>query len=190
MIQKDGAGSTALCDRKLRVVRKPRAKAQSLADGNLASMGETKPIAAEEERTAPDSVRLLSAPVPFVGLIAHHCWFLIERGSVQDRWEVWQHRNAGRHAWGYLHRNLMPPLAPVGAGGVIQRVAFSGTRAQLLAERIETSPQLYPRCHCYFLWPGPNSNTWVAWVLGDPSAMGVKALGRSFARHLPRVSDA
>lgn len=131
---------------------------------------------------------LLAAPVPYVGLIAHHCWFLITCGDALDRWEVWQKQNAGGRAWGHLHQNLLAPFADVGAGGVRQLAEFSGDDALRLASRIEASPLRYPKCQRYFLWPGPNSNTWVAWVLQNASVMGAKALGRGYARLLHEYS--
>jgi len=43
----------------------------------------------------------------------------------------------------------------------------------------------YPFCDRYLPWPGPNSNTFAAWVLeqaGIEHALGWKAIGRNYGR--------
>jgi hypothetical protein len=41
----------------------------------------------------------------------------------------------------------------------------------------------YPHCHKYWYWPGPNSNTFAAWVLrqaGIRHALSPMALGKRY----------
>jgi len=41
----------------------------------------------------------------------------------------------------------------------------------------------YPHCGHYRYWPGPNSNTFVAWVLREaavPQRLGRRALGQGY----------
>ena len=157
------------------------------ADGTLLPMSDAQFHTPDPGDQVAPEVLLMAAPVPYVGLIAHHCWFIVESAAGCSRWEVWQHRDVGGTSWGYLHRNLLSPRADVGAGGVRQLAAWTGDEAAALAQNIESSPQRYPYCQRYLLLPGPNSNTWVAWILArvDASlmrAMGPRALGKGFAK--------
>jgi hypothetical protein len=130
----------------------------------------------------PHRVELRAARVPFVGAIAHHHWLVIERAGQVDRWEVWQRQNAGGESWGHLHRNLLAPDSGVGSGPSWLIHAWAGEQAQDLAQRLERSIDDYPWCHRYRYWPGPNSNTFAQWVLGDLLTLPVRAPGKHFAK--------
>ena len=149
-------------------------------------MSDALPISPGAPAADARTVLLMSAPIPFIGVIAHHAWFVVEADGRTDRWEVWQHRNVGGMSCGHLHQNLQPAFADVGAGGVLQLATYEGDTATALTHRIETSPTRYPFCNRYVVWPGPNSNTWVAWVLNGCQAagrspLGWKLLGSGFA---------
>jgi uncharacterized protein DUF3750 len=128
-------------------------------------------------------VELRYATLPgILGLFAAHYWFVVhdERGS--QRWEVWQTKNAGGHSIGHVHRDLK--AADAGVGGGPARIAgqWQGEEALALKNVLE-SVERYPFCHKYRYWPGPNSNTFAAWVLrkaGIRYALGPMALGKRF----------
>ncbi|WDE14058.1 DUF3750 domain-containing protein [Thalassomonas haliotis] len=140
------------------------------------------------EKTAA-SVELRAARIPgIVGIIADHYWFVIDKGGeekVKQRWEVWQNKDAGGQSWHYLHKNLKDWQSGVGNGPSRLEYCWYGLEAQSLIEAIETSPSQYPYVPCYRYWPGPNSNTYVQWVLDQariteipgPSAIGKDYLG-------------
>lgn len=110
-------------------------------------------------------VELRSAPLPtLLGSFASHYWFVVLEGAVAERWEVWQTRNAGGRAVGHVHRDLKPPDAGVGGGPMRVECAWSGAEAAAIAEVLR-NVHAYPFCHRYRYWPGPNSNTYAAWVL-------------------------
>lgn len=144
-------------------------------------------------RTQPASftpsirVELRAARIPIIGFFAHHHWFVVDRGGVRDRWEVWQSARAGGTAWGHLHRNLKRPDAGVGFGPSWLVQMWEGGAAVALARRIEDSPQTYPWRGRYLPWPGPNSNTYVQWVLGTTLRLGPHAPGRNYARRHGRA---
>jgi hypothetical protein len=49
--------------------------------------------------------------------------------------------------------------------------------------RVLKSVENYPFCETYRHWPGPDSNTFVAWVLreaGIDYKLGLKGLGRNY----------
>jgi hypothetical protein len=127
-------------------------------------------------------VQLRHAPLPFIGAIAVHCWFVVFDDRGCHRWEVWQTKNVGGFCIGHVHRDLKDPDAGVGGGP--SRIVAEWTGEQALAiSRILRNAEAYPYCQRYRLWPGPNSNTFVAWVLreaGIEQRLDRRAIGRSF----------
>lgn len=123
-------------------------------------------------------VELRAARLPYVGRIAWHHWFVVRRPGAEDRWEVWQRADAGGQSWGHLHRNLLPPLQGVGNGESWPLRQWSGEPAERLAQRIEASPQTYPHRSRYAFWPGPNSNSYVQWILGQEHRLTWQGWGR------------
>ncbi|MCC2672589.1 MAG: hypothetical protein K0Q72_5061, partial [Armatimonadetes bacterium] len=127
-------------------------------------------------------VELRGATLPSVlRAIALHHWFVViepETGST-TRWEVWQNRDAGGQSWGHLHRNLMHADRPVGGGPSFTVATWTGDDARRLQAVLE-QPDEYPFREVYRYWPGPNSNTYAAWVLAragllhdfDPRGIG------------------
>lgn len=125
-----------------------------------------------------------SLPPP-LGVIADHFWFTVSdpRSGHCDRWEVWQRRDAGGVSFGHLHRNLQGPDDGVGGGPSRVAAEWTGTDAHRLGSILALAATEYPYCDRYRAWPGPNSNTFVAWVLrqgGVVCALSWKAHGRNF----------
>ncbi len=131
------------------------------------------------------SVDLWTARLPGLGRFVEHHWFVVRRPGIEDRWEVWQTPNAGGDSWGHLHRNLLRPSSGVGngAGRLLRR--WLGDDAVPFVERIESSPTKYPWLSRYRAFPGPNSNTFVQWVLESAYTIGWRGVGRRFASRLP-----
>jgi hypothetical protein len=130
-------------------------------------------------------LRLASLP-SLLRPIAVHCWFTVldEATGGWERWEVWQTPGAGGESWGHLHRNLMPPDRGVG-GGPSRNAAewHSEDAAAILA--VLHDPLRYPYRDRYRYWPGPNSNTYVAWVLreaGIDHPLHPRAIGSGYLR--------
>ncbi|MEP0060720.1 MAG: DUF3750 domain-containing protein [Rhodopirellula bahusiensis] len=61
--------------------------------------------------------------------------------------------------------------------------------AGYLSTRIEASPTTYPWKERYRIYPGPNSNTYVQWILGSQYTLGWRGIGRRYS-HRIRVSPA
>ena len=132
-------------------------------------------------------VELRAARLPGVaGFFADHYWFLIFRGQEVshekscDRWEVWQHSLQNDSSWGHLHKNLLPPYQGVGNGPSSLIEIWLGTDSLPLIDRIEGSPSHYPFIHQYRYWPGPNSNTFIQWVVQDKINLSHRAIGKAF----------
>jgi hypothetical protein len=138
----------------------------------------------EQQRAAGNSVQLRYATLPFpLGWLAVHYWFVVfEPGGACHRWEVWQTKNAGGRSVGHLHCDLKGPDAGVGGGPARIAAQWQGKDALSITEVLEKAAS-YPYCHRYLPWPGPNSNTFAAWVLrqaGVRHELPWRALGKAF----------
>lgn len=130
-------------------------------------------------------VELRYATLPFpVGALAVHYWFVVFHPGGCTRWEVWQTKNAGAHCIGHVHRDLKGPDDGVGGGPAQVAVQWDGEAAQRIAAVLRQA-ESYPYCEKYRYWPGPNSNTFAAWVLrqaGVEQPLHWKALGKNYGR--------
>jgi len=131
-------------------------------------------------------VELWACRIPFMGKIADHHWLVINNNGKQSRWEVWQFANVIRNdigeSWDHLHRDLLPLRDGVRGGLARHLETWSGDEAAYLAKRIEASPQQYPWCSQYRYVPGPNSNTYVQWILWGYYKLGRKGVGKIYCR--------
>ena len=130
-------------------------------------------------------VELRYAGLPLIGFLAVHYWFVVEDGGERHRWEVWQSKNAGGRSVGHLHCDLKAPEADVGGGPSRVAAEWRGEEARRIADLLSRCGDDYPFCARYFPWPGPNSNTFVAWVLaqaGIKHRLGWRALGSNYRR--------
>ena len=111
---------------------------------------------------------------------------MINDCGVQTRWEVWQTANVICNdigeSWDHVHRDLLPPEQGMRNGPAYKLEEWSGDTARYLMERIRSTPEKYPWCSKYRYWPGPNSNTYVQWVLLGRHKLGRKALGKHYCK--------
>src|SRR5689334_5965458 len=130
-------------------------------------------------------LRWATLPRP-LGLLAVHHWFVLFDPDLEvwQRWEVWQDRDRGGTSWGHVHRDLMRPDRPVGGGPCVLAAQWSGAEARRLAD-VLARPEAYPHRSRYRAWPGPNSNTYAAWVLREAGVafdLGRRAIGQGYGR--------
>jgi hypothetical protein len=131
-------------------------------------------------------VELRYAPLPWIGVFAWHYWIVVCDPTGRHRWEVWQTKNAGGYCIGHVHRDLKHPDDGVGGGPSRLVMVWDGEAADRIAKVLDQVND-YPHCHRYRYWPGPNSNTFVVWVLrqaGIRFPLDVRALGRRFGGYL------
>ena len=136
-------------------------------------------------------VELRCASLPFVGLVADHYWFVVfdEAAGECRRWEVWQSRDAGGTSFGHLHRDLKPADAGVGGGPARTMCEWRGDEAVRISKVLFSCTTAYPYRDRYRAWPGPNSNTFVAWVLreaGIAFRLPWRAIGKRYLKKAPR----
>ena len=124
------------------------------------------------------------AHVPFG--FASHAWFVINKKGNLSRWEVRHYRNKKNPEWGHVFLNELPPFAGIGTFYVLKgfprRVEFIGSAddseiAEKMIECIENSPNSYPYKERYFP-TGPNSNTYIQWVLSKFKEAGIPLAGK------------
>jgi hypothetical protein len=129
-------------------------------------------------------VQLRYAPLPWIGGVAVHYWFVVfDDGGACHRWEVWQTPDAGGKSIGHVHCDLKAPDDGVGGGPMALAREWRGEEATRIARVLESSAD-YPWCRRYRYWPGPNSNTFVAWVLrkaGVSHPLGWRAFGKNWS---------
>lgn len=113
------------------------------------------------------NVDLRGAKIPFIGYLAVHYWFVIDdnQNEYPQRWEIWQSKNLVASSWGHLHYNLMDATRGVGNGDSWLEMQWHGKEAENLQQIIQQTPSTYPYNHLYRYYPGPNSNTYVQWIL-------------------------
>jgi len=105
----------------------------------------------------------------------YHSWFVTNKKGLASRWEVRHFKNKEKKDWGYLYLNSQSPFQGVGVFRyskkhfrVVNLLGFieggEGSTAQQAIEYIEKSKETYAYLSKYSLI-GPNSNTFVEWVL-------------------------
>lgn len=132
-----------------------------------------------------DVVQLHYAPLPApIGAIAVHNWFAVyaTQEGQWSRWEVWEYENAAPTSWGHVVKNLQAPEAGVGGGDGHLLQEWRGVRATAIIAVLQR-PEDYPYRRTYHPWPGPNSNTYIAWVLHKakaPFELDPRAVGKDY----------
>jgi hypothetical protein len=118
------------------------------------------------------------------GALAVHSWIALKRGDAMafERYEVvgW---GVGRGAPS-IRRN-MRPIDGYWAGNPPRLVLDRrGPEVAQLIERIEAAIEDYPYPDQYRTWPGPNSNTFIAWIGRSVPELGLDmpalAVGKDF----------
>jgi Protein of unknown function (DUF3750) len=130
-------------------------------------------------------VQMGYSPLPTVlGLIAVHYHFLTfdPAEGKWHRWDLWQYANEGGTSWGHVHRDLLQLDSGVGGGPPRIEREWHGGEAIAIQAALARSGE-YPDRDKYLAWPGPNSNTYPAWVLrqaGVSADMDPRAIGRDY----------
>jgi hypothetical protein len=121
----------------------------------------------ETLRAGDDAVvRLYDAPIPGLTSIASHLWFVVKpAGSTTfDRWELWI---SPADPYGYVRQNLFGLTASLGVEPVSLAAELIGPEAEPVVEFIQSQSPLYPCAHAYRFPTGPNSSTYIQWVLDN-----------------------
>lgn len=118
------------------------------------------------------------------GAFAVHSWiaFKRERASAYERYDVvgW---GVGRGA-SAVRRNLRPPDGRWAGNAPMLVAELRGPAATAAIPRLEDAIRRYPFRDRYVTWPGPNSNTFVAWLVREVpelrASLPANAVGKDF----------
>lgn len=134
-------------------------------------------------------------PLP-ISYIALHCWFVLaDQENKISRWEIWQKPGRCKNSWGHLHQNLFSAKEGIKLLPVISLwkwsprllYYFDNSSASTLINTIRSTPECYPYRYVYKAFPGPNSNTFVKWVLNHLSdkniELPISAIGRNWIKY-------
>ncbi len=115
-----------------------------------------------------------SIPISF----AKHPWFVLNKKGMISRWEVMHYKNKINKNFKYLHVNNREPFLGIGLtwpsiGKLFWEPKLLGylegdenSKARNVIDFIEKSKKSYPYIYRYSFF-GPNSNTYLHWVLNS-----------------------
>ncbi|MGF1475535.1 MAG: DUF3750 domain-containing protein [Geminicoccaceae bacterium] len=117
------------------------------------------------------------------GAVADHCWIAVKtKGApVYTRYDVvgWAARRGGEAI-----RVVQRPDPDGRWAGNEPHLVLDrrGEGVEPLIEDIENAIRRYPYPRSYRIWPGPNSNSFVAWVGREVPALGLELPPRAFGK--------
>lgn len=149
---------------------------------------------------------LFTCSCPFPIQFAKHSWFVINKKGKLTRWEVvseglekdgaeFEEDVSGansKEGSTFIHKNFLPPTIAFRKyywsnrkRGESELAGFiEGKHAKEMIEFIEKNAKKYPFKKEYRYYPGPNSNTFVQWVLNNFPNSGLelppKAIGKEY----------
>ena len=129
-------------------------------------------------------VFLFESPIFSPLIFAGHSWFVLNNKGEISRWEIgYNYFNApSKTDCEYIFKNWKPLFQgigffPFGIGKVFNKSELlgkiEGNEAKKMIDFIYNSPNTYSYCNKYRLW-GPNSNTYIQWVLNNFPESGLK----------------
>ncbi len=137
-------------------------------------------------------VSLYSSICSFPFIFARHCWLVIEEDKMTERYEIFHFKNHNRN-FGYMSINRFAP------DSWIERIhgwnygnwkwkflgKFTKTTAKKIAKITRDSFYNYKNKHSYRIFPGPNSNTYIQWILDQVPECDLKLPWNAFGKKFP-----
>jgi hypothetical protein len=140
-------------------------------------------------------VFLFTCPATMPFSIGTHPWFVVNRKGTISRWEIIWRPEKWNMRWGHLYKDFYPrpeqgievfPLSRKyfwGNGKLLGCLeGDEGSLAHKISDTIASTPSIYPYCDSYSV-TGPNSNTYVQWVLNQFPDSGLKLPCNAFGKH-------
>jgi len=148
-------------------------------DPPMPDQSQFKPLA-ELKHNGEAIVRLYGCPLPLAGDMGVHTWLVVKRADSArfDRWEGWV---TAKPPLGYIWKNRVGLTDDLGAGGTYVIAELIGPEAELIIDFIENETMNYPCKDFYRFIPGPNSNTYIQWIVektGWDAELPLAAIGR------------
>ncbi len=133
-----------------------------------------------------------------------HTWIVIEDNGNKERWELWQIpklkiKKKSFKSFGRVYKNLQPCEIginrwPYGKlGGLVRNKAIvfaklNGKEAITIKNFLEIFSGDYKFRDRYHYWPGPNSNTFIQWVI-DRTRTNIKLPWNAFGKDYRRSEN-
>jgi len=138
-------------------------------------------------------VFVCACPAYFPFNLAKHPWFVLNKKGLISRWEVRHYKNEMNKNSKYLYFNVQPPFQGINLSFFIKKYFWKtellgliegeeNSITQKIIEFIESSKENYPYCNQYSFF-GPNSNTYIQWVLDNFPEFPVKLSWRFFGKN-------
>jgi len=133
---------------------------------------------------------IVSSPLPIPFNFATHLWLiLVDKNGKISRWDGWSKSSQNQTSHGLVHKNLME--AVIGMNRYFFKVEPRWNSTLLYELNCEISEEEffeklinYPFIDRYRVFPGPNSNTFVAWVVKEILEkninLSIRAVGRKY----------
>ena len=135
---------------------------------------------------------LLICPAMIPVNFAAHSWFVCIKDNQISRWEVRHYKNKEHKT--HIHLNELPPFFGIEKFPLIKNNILWGAKllkhiggdenslAQKIFDFIDNSPKNYKFLNEYFLL-GPNSNTYVQWILDNFPEFNIKLPFNCFGKN-------
>ncbi len=122
-------------------------------------------------------VFLLISPITRPLSFASHVWIVTGNRGKMNRWEVWQFKGKCKTSFGHVHKNLFDLLVgmkkyPFGKSRFESKLlgkieGAKNSLAKKIVDFIEKNAGKYKYAYKYRYVPGPNSNSFVQWILDE-----------------------
>jgi len=111
-------------------------------------------------------VRVYGAPIPALNWIAIHTWVVTKRADEKTfhRWEIWWCPDEG---YGVVCPDRAAPGRRIGPTPTYILGELVGEEAEPVVDFVERASPQYPFQNTYNPITGPNSNTYVQWLLDN-----------------------
>ena len=135
-------------------------------------------------------VFLFSCPASFPFSIFLHYWFVINEKGKISRYEVLFRNTHQKNKFSHFYVNFMPPTRGIGVFPFVSKYSWNGDleasidgkTAEKMIKIIKNSSKNYPHCNNYNLL-GPNSNTYIKWVLDHFPELKFKLSWRAIGKN-------
>jgi len=101
-----------------------------------------------------------------LGFLSTHAWFLTKPAD-RDSFQRWEVSYIPDGPYEHVRLNHRLPTEYVSGSRVFVWAERVGPEAAGLVEFIEANAPLYPCRSHYYFYPGPNSNTFIQWMLDE-----------------------
>ena len=140
-------------------------------------------------------VFLFSCPAHFPLVFARHHWFVTNNKGKLNRWEVMMYNNLSKQCKGHVCKNHSPVTQGINkfiwrqtprwkSKLKAQISGKKGSIAEKMVIYIEKNAMKDPLKEVYHIFPGPNSNTFIQWIINKfPKSgfkLGWRAIGKNY----------